>query len=198
MPTTEERLKVYGLKEAEVDLKDLTVRAGQTVVIGKRGTVGQFKALSTKSFVTLKEWIGVSDKHVKENPHLAARPSAKAEVPHRLIPMMAASARPGGLGAAAKFTPVVMKDMKVLAHRFVFGDSTIIHTAAELLQQAYGKIDLGAILFLTIEVQSGGVLEIDPDVHILWAHKLKIHDGGKIKVHLGNTFKLDVNVLEKV
>ncbi|MCP4647327.1 MAG: hypothetical protein GY852_06270, partial [bacterium] len=151
---------------------------------------------------TLKSWIGVRDEIVRENPHLMERAAMRVAIPANLKPMM----RPVSRGRAVampqrlnqRILPSFKQKAKPVAAQYLFGDSARFQQAESFLEKIWSKIDIGIFLLKTIEVHAGAVLEIGTDIQVLWASKLKIHDGGLVRISLGNTFKLDVDVLERV
>ncbi len=198
MPGVDERLKTYGLSAGRVALEDVTVRSGEIMTLNSKSRVGHYENLETNSFKTLKSWIGVRNETVKENPHIMERASMNVSVPGNLKPMMRQPATGRSVVMPNRVLLSMKQQVKPLAAQYLYGNSATLQKAEMILESIWKKINIGIYLLQTIEVQAGAVLDIGTDIQVLWASRLKIHDGGLVRIHLGNTFKLDVDVLEKV
>lgn len=200
MRTLEERLRVYGFRPSDVQLKNLVVQQGQTTKLNKDLQGFTSKEL-TPTWPGLKQIVGISDEMVQNHPHLGTMRSLRPAIPHHLLDFVVPATPGGGKippSLPKKFTMQQIKDARTVAVKYVFGDSSKLGYAEPFLNKSHPHIRYWTMFFDTIEVYPSATLEIDRLVSFVFAKKIKIHTGGKVLVHLGNIFKLDVDVIEKI
>ncbi len=176
------RLAPYGLKAADVTpaLANLTVPAGQKVVLTRQdpSLVSHVRQLQPTQLADLKLMIGVPDKAVAvaKPPKVTGRPSVfSSQVSPQITLAQHVSlwntARQAILGNSASMSP------------------TDISAVNQWIKSINPIIVI--ILFQDITVETGGVLVLGADLHVLFANNITIQHQGQILVTHATTAKID-------
>lgn len=188
-PSNEERLEEYGLSSQQVRMEDLVVGENEYIRLTLRGDVPNRYAklaqhIRVESIAHLKRLIGVPDQVVQKQ---CVRP-CEENLTEVISPEF------------NSLTDLSTKQFEVLqlaANEFIYGNSEAIAIYEPALNKAISSVIRSRITLLPfndIIVERGGVLELDGSAEVIFANKVLIKQGGKIR--LTGTVKIDCNSIQ--
>jgi hypothetical protein len=185
-PSVEERLKVYGLKERK-GLVDLRVADGENIRISVRDP-GRYRpnaySVKVKSVEHLKQMIGTPDEVIRTQG-VCCPPEGLTET------------LPATFKELSDLSSSQRETLRLASDAFLYGLSSAVEAhrpAINLAVNLSAAAIIGIITFNDITVQRNGVLTVDPSVSVLFANKVRIELGGRIRV-LG-PLKIDASSIE--
>lgn len=186
-PTDEERLKTYGLSKEHVKLTDLVVAEGERTRISAREP-GRFSGyvhrIPMKSVNDLKRMIGIPDSIAHAHGIRATLEGLSETLP----------------GTFRNLSDLSSSQREVLrraSDAYIHGLSTVVDVYSAAINNAIALSPaaiIGVITFGDITVERGGVLFVDPSISVLFANKVLIKLGGRIRV-LGR-LKIDCSSIQ--
>jgi hypothetical protein len=166
------RLAVYDL--AEVHRANLTLDEGERLNLTLRGAgKGRYKEaarfLPVASVTDLKRFIGVPDAVMR---HRCRCPEGLSE------------AFPPGFERIEDLSPTQRDVLRAATDAYVHGDSeTVAHyvPAIDKALTLVGRAKVSIVLFADIVVERDAVLTVAPSIDVLFANKVRIKQGGRIR-----------------
>jgi hypothetical protein len=184
-PTTlEHRLKLYGLSH----LEDLVLGEGESIRVSLRGESRFAKAahrIRLKSIKDLKRLIGVPDAVVQQ--HCGCRFEANLS-----------ETVPPGFKSVNSLTPDQLQTLRAAAYEYIHGNSQSVQQYEPALNQAIFALNrslVSIVLFQDIIVDRNATLILDSSVDVIFARKIIIKLGGKIRA-LGSFVKYDCSSVQ--
>jgi hypothetical protein len=174
------RLTPYGLKAADVApaLVNLTVPAGQKIVLTRQDhtLASHIRQLQPTQLADLKLMIGVPDKAVARPPKVTGRPAV----------------------FSSQITPQITLAQHVslwnTGRQAILGNSASLSaTDLSSVNQWIKTINpiIVIILFQDITIETGGILVLGGDLHVLFANNISIQHQGQILVSQATIAKID-------
>ena len=164
-----ERLQPYGIGEDGVFPEDVVVPPGQMLELTSRRGASKEKgivSLHPKSIDDVKRWIGVPDEiaRVRACPPECPTAVATVERPSELR----------NLGQAQ------LRGLYQLGEAYVHGDSALVAAYKNTLDQLVTDAVIVGV-FIRQDLDVYGVLELGPDIKLLWARNVRIWPRGTIR-----------------
>lgn len=177
------RLEPYGISEEQLYPEDLVVLPGKRLHVTaarQRKTQG-FVELRPQSIDDVKRWIGVPDEIGRQR-----------QCATQCVESFSMTADPEALRSLRGGR---LRGLHRLADTYVYGDSAQVAQQRHLLDGLL--LDAWIIgLFVRRDIDVYGLLELGPDVRLLWARHIRIWPHGELRI-LGNT-KVDCVSVEGI
>jgi hypothetical protein len=186
-PTDDERLKAYCLPKEHAKPTDLVVSEGERIRISAREPgrfSGNTHAIPVKSVNELKRMIGIPDSVAQSHSKCAILEGLSETIP----------------GTFRNLSDLSSSQREVLrraSDAYIHGLSTAVSVYSPAIDKAIALSPaaiIGIVTFADITVERGGVLLVDPSVSVLYANKILIKLGGRIRA-LGR-LKIDCSSMQ--
>lgn len=187
-PSLEERLKVYGLSPGQVQLENMTIGEGECFHLTLRGDSRFAKSavrIPVKTVGDLKRLIGVPDSVVQKQCHCRFESELTETVPP-------------GFKSLTDLSPAQHATLQLAANEYIYGNSLSVSHYESALNQAISLANrsvISIVLFQDIIVERNATLTLDASVDVIFANKILIKLGGKIRA-LGSYVKYDCSSVE--
>ena len=177
----QDALNAYGMTRADVEVDELIVRRGETLVLRERLTG---RPLETGSVTQFKEWIGLADSIAERYPLEGLPELPRAELARdRIID-------------PATLTDGEWEDVQRAASAYLFGHSALVAGYREAIELLYGPFAADAFALPRIVVECGGTLVVNGRPAAILSESLELHEGGDIRLH--TVTRMSVESLHKL
>jgi len=174
-------LTVYGLTRADMELDELIVRRGQTVVLRERLTG---HPLETSSVAQFKEWIGLSDAIIERHPLEGLPELPRAEWTR------------GRVIDPTALTDDEWEDVQRATNAYLFGHSGLVAGYREVIELLYGPFAADVFALPRIVVECGGTLVVNGRPAAILAEDFELHEGGDVRLY--TVTSMSVESLQKL
>lgn len=164
----DERLRPYGIDSADVEREELVVDDTHELTTESAPSIVE---LQPNSVSEMKTWIGVDDESAPA-VHLDDLPSRRPSI-DELVPVM-------GSNTAEEDDPRDVVSTALSNH--LYCDSRTCPGWGGVLDEAVeaSEFILPLVPLKSIHINSGGTLDVGPDVSVLFADMISIENGGQL------------------